>query len=88
MSGRKPPSSKRTGQASKVNGNGRARHSRSPASPGGIAELGKEISRAYQGRRLDVVITLDRGLVLAMHLILRAGRHGGLPLRSRRVARC
>ena len=24
-----------------------------------VAELGKEISREYEGRRLDVVVTLD-----------------------------
>ena len=24
-----------------------------------VAELGKEISRKYEGRRLDVVVTLD-----------------------------
>jgi hypoxanthine phosphoribosyltransferase len=31
--------------------------------------LGKEISRAYQGRRLDIVITLGRGFVFAADLI-------------------
>ena len=36
-----------------------------------IAALGKEISRAYKGRRLDVVITLDRGFVFAADLIRR-----------------
>lgn len=34
-----------------------------------VADLGKEISRAYQGRRLDVVVTLDRGFVFAADLI-------------------
>ena len=34
-----------------------------------VAELGREISRAYQGKRLDVVITLDRGFVFAADLI-------------------
>ena len=34
-----------------------------------VSDLGKEISRAYQGRRLDVVITLDRGFVFAADLI-------------------
>ena len=36
-----------------------------------IAVLGREISRAYQGRRVDVVITLDRGFVFAADLIRR-----------------
>lgn len=34
-----------------------------------VAALGKEISRAYQGRRLDIVVTLDRGFVFAADLI-------------------
>jgi hypoxanthine phosphoribosyltransferase len=34
-----------------------------------VANLGKEIARAYQGRRLDVVVTLDRGFVFAADLI-------------------
>lgn len=34
-----------------------------------VAELGKEISKAYKGRRLDVVVTLDRGFVFAADLI-------------------
>ena len=41
-----------------------------------VAALGKEISRAYKGRRLDVVITLDRGFVFAADLI----RHIGVPV--------
>jgi hypoxanthine phosphoribosyltransferase len=36
-----------------------------------LEELGKEISKAYKGRRLDVVITLDRGFVFAADLIRR-----------------
>jgi hypoxanthine phosphoribosyltransferase len=36
---------------------------------GRIAALGREITRAYQGRRLDVVVTLDRGFVFAADLI-------------------
>jgi hypoxanthine phosphoribosyltransferase len=36
-----------------------------------VASLGKEISRAYKGRRLDVVVTLDRGFVFAADLIRR-----------------
>jgi hypoxanthine phosphoribosyltransferase len=34
-----------------------------------VAALGREISRAYEGRRLDVVVTLDRGFVFAADLI-------------------
>ena len=69
MSGRKPPSSTRAPGEQSKNGTGGARHSPSPASPARVAELGKEISRAYKGRRLDVVITLDRGFVFAADLI-------------------
>jgi hypoxanthine phosphoribosyltransferase len=41
-----------------------------------VAALGKEITRAYKGRRLDVVITLDRAFVFAADLI----RHVGVPV--------
>jgi len=34
-----------------------------------VAALGKEITRAYKGRRVDVVITLDRGFVFAADLL-------------------
>jgi hypoxanthine phosphoribosyltransferase len=34
-----------------------------------VAALGREITRAYKGRRLDVVVTLDRGFVFAADLI-------------------
>jgi hypoxanthine phosphoribosyltransferase len=34
-----------------------------------VAELGREITRAYKGRRVDVVVTLDRGFVFAADLI-------------------
>ena len=34
-----------------------------------VAALGKQISREYQGRRLDVVVTLDRGFIFAADLI-------------------
>lgn len=34
-----------------------------------VAELGREISRACAGKRLDVVITLDRGFVFGADLI-------------------
>jgi len=69
MSGRKPPSSTRGSQAIKANANGRDTTFSESRIAGRVAELGKEISRAYQGRRLDVVITLDRGFVFAADLI-------------------
>jgi hypoxanthine phosphoribosyltransferase len=69
MSGRKPPRSRRGRQASKVNGNGRGAAYSESRIAGRVGELGEEISRAYQGRRLDVVITLDRGFVFAADLI-------------------
>ncbi len=34
-----------------------------------VASLGKKISRECQGRRLDVVVTLDRGFVFAADLV-------------------
>jgi hypoxanthine phosphoribosyltransferase len=34
-----------------------------------VTALGREISRAYKGRRVDVVVTLDRGFVFAADLI-------------------
>lgn len=34
-----------------------------------VAALGKEVSREYQGRRVDVVVTLDRGFVFAADLM-------------------
>ena len=34
-----------------------------------VAALGKEVSREYDGRRVDVVITLDRGFVFAADLM-------------------
>jgi hypoxanthine phosphoribosyltransferase len=34
-----------------------------------VAALGKEVSRGYDGRRLDVVITPDRGFVFAADLM-------------------
>ncbi len=36
---------------------------------GRVAALGKQISRAYNGRRLDVVVTMDRGYVFAADLL-------------------
>jgi hypoxanthine phosphoribosyltransferase len=41
-----------------------------------VAALGKEITRAYKGRHLDVVVTLDRGFVFAADLI----RHIDVPM--------
>jgi hypoxanthine phosphoribosyltransferase len=34
-----------------------------------VADLGRQISRVYKGRRIDVVVTLDRGFVFAADLI-------------------
>jgi len=34
-----------------------------------VAALGKEVSREYAGRRVDVVVTLDRGFVFAADLM-------------------
>jgi hypoxanthine phosphoribosyltransferase len=34
-----------------------------------VAALGKQISRAYGGKRLDVVVTMDRGFVFAADLL-------------------
>ena len=34
-----------------------------------VSELGREISRAYKGRRVDVVVTLDRGFIFSADLI-------------------
>ena len=69
MSGRKPPSSTRGRQASKANRNGPGAAFSESRIAERVAELGKEISRAYEGRRLDVVITLDRGFVFGADLI-------------------
>jgi hypoxanthine phosphoribosyltransferase len=69
MSGRKAASSTRGSQAIKANAKGRGASFSESRITGRVAELGKEISRAYQGRRLDVVITLDRGFVFAADLI-------------------
>ncbi len=38
-----------------------------------VAALGREITRAYKGRRVDVVVTLDRGFVFAADLIRQIG---------------
>lgn len=34
-----------------------------------VVALGQQISRAYRGRRLDVVVTMDRGFVFAADLL-------------------
>jgi hypoxanthine phosphoribosyltransferase len=34
-----------------------------------VAALGKQISKDYQGRRLDAVVTLDRGFIFAADLL-------------------
>lgn len=34
-----------------------------------VSELGRQISRAYEDKRLDVVITLDRGFIFAADLL-------------------
>jgi hypoxanthine phosphoribosyltransferase len=61
---------------------GSAASSRNAASPAGysaariaarVAALGKEITLAYQGRRVDVVITMDRGFIFAADLIRQLG---------------
>ena len=64
---------------------------------GRVAALGRQIGRAYQGRRLDVVVTLDRGFMFAADLIrqidgpvvchfvradVRDVNHGGQPRRE------
>jgi hypoxanthine phosphoribosyltransferase len=41
-----------------------------------VAQLGQEITREYKGRRLDMVVTLDRGFVFAADLM----RHIDAPL--------
>jgi hypoxanthine phosphoribosyltransferase len=41
-----------------------------------VAELGRAITRAYQGRRVDVVVVMDRGFVFAADLI----RHMDAPV--------
>jgi len=69
MSGRKPASSARGRQAIKANANGRGATFSEARIAGRVAELGKEISRAYQGRRLDIVVTMDRGFMFAADLI-------------------
>jgi hypoxanthine phosphoribosyltransferase len=73
MSGRKAASSKRGRQAIKANANGRDATISESRIAGRVAELGKEISRAYEGRRLDIVVTMDRGFMFAADLIRELG---------------
>lgn len=71
MSGRKAgrsTDSRRKASASS-NGNARAAAFSEGRIAARVAELGKKISRDYQGRRLDVVVTLDRGFIFAADLI-------------------
>jgi hypoxanthine phosphoribosyltransferase len=69
MSGRKVAGSANGRHAIKLNGNGRGSAFSEARIASRVADLGKEISRAYKGRRLDVVVTLDRGFVFAADLI-------------------
>jgi hypoxanthine phosphoribosyltransferase len=70
MSARKASVSNKGRGAASKNGNSRAAAAFSEARLATrVAELGKEISKAYKGRRLDVVVTLDRGFVFAADLI-------------------
>jgi hypoxanthine phosphoribosyltransferase len=68
MSGRKA-ARRRRGPASAKTSAGRGSVFSAARIATRVAALGREISRAYQGRRLDVVITLDRGFVFAADLI-------------------
>ena len=70
MSARKANLSSRGRAAASKNGNSRGASAFSEGRIASrVAELGKEISKAYKGRRLDVVVTLDRGFVFAADLI-------------------
>ena len=69
MSGRKAAGSTNGRVAIKLNGDGRGVAFSESRIAARVSDLGKEISRAYKGRRLDVVVTLDRGFVFAADLI-------------------
>src|SRR3984893_15975395 len=69
MSDRKTTGSANGHHAIKLNGNGRGAAFSEGRIAARVALLGKEISRAYKGRRLDIVVTLDRGFVFAADLI-------------------
>jgi hypoxanthine phosphoribosyltransferase len=71
MSARKGSVSAKSRTAASANGNGRGAAFSEARIAGRVAALGKEISKAYKGRRLDVVVTLDRGFVFAADLIRR-----------------
>jgi hypoxanthine phosphoribosyltransferase len=71
MSGRKNVGSANGRPAASSNGNGRGAAFSEARIASRVAELGKEISKAYKGRRLDIVVTLDRGFVFAADLIRR-----------------
>jgi hypoxanthine phosphoribosyltransferase len=79
MSARRVPSARKIRPASK-NGAAKSNSNSDGAGKGAaafseariaarVADLGREISRDYQGRRLDIVITLDRGFVFGADLI-------------------
>jgi hypoxanthine phosphoribosyltransferase len=70
MSARKAGVSAKSRAVASMNGNARGAFSEARISAR-VATLGKEISKAYNGRRLDVVVTLDRGFVFAADLIRR-----------------
>src|ERR1700726_1652710 len=69
MSSRKAAGSKGGRQAIKASANGRSATISEARIAGRVADLGREISRAYQGRRLDIVVTMDRGFMFAADLI-------------------
>ncbi len=69
MSGRKNAGSANGRHAGNLNGNGRGAAFSESRIAARVADLGKQISRAYKGRRLDIVVTLDRGFVFAADLI-------------------
>jgi hypoxanthine phosphoribosyltransferase len=69
MSGRKMAGSANDRQAIKFTSNGRGAAFSESRIAARVSDLGKEISRAYKGRRLDIVVTLDRGFVFAADLI-------------------
>jgi hypoxanthine phosphoribosyltransferase len=75
MSGRKHAGSANGHRpAASLNGNDRGRSGAAFSEAriaARVAVLGKQISKAYKGRRLDIVVTLDRGFVFAADLIRR-----------------
>jgi hypoxanthine phosphoribosyltransferase len=74
MSGRKHAGSANGRRAASLNGNGHGGRGAAFSEAriaARVGELGKQISKAYKGRRLDIVVTLDRGFVFAADLIRR-----------------